>query len=240
MMAVSQVVWTVSLVVLFVSVTFIFYVDSASNYVIDEYDEINLPFALDRCQHHSPIGTYVIYECPTDSDGTSVYKQFWEDEICPGNWSSRAMITDVTTTVSTDFESLECNSQNNRLNLATYCDFEVPAQRDLYLATDVCFDVTGDNSVYAKIDCSEKSNDANIYFWKGIGNCDSKSKADVQRELKYGQCNVFLNDTETGLGYNIYAESLSCVQEAKGSFMYSNILFNSIIIGIISIFGLIR
>ena len=46
-----------------------------------------------------------------------------------------------------------------------------------------------------------------VYIWNNGNDCSSgKKNANIKRELEIDECNVFLNDTDTNLGYTIYAE----------------------------------
>lgn len=221
------------------------FTESASNYIIDEFDEIYLPFGFDRCQHHSPVGTYVEYSC-ANSTGAA-WKQFWEDELCPGNWSSRSLITDDDSEESTssniaatsNADDLYCEDDNNLSKLSIYCDFEVPAQRQIYLATDVCVDLIGDGSMYVKLTCDTSTDDATVYFWNNGYDCSGGTKNAIKRVLQSDECNTFLNDSETNLGYSIFAQSLECIEESKGKNLNFNFNLNLIMIVILSMVSIL-
>lgn len=176
----------------------------SSDYVIDSWGLINLPFTVGVCQHSLPdTSTFSLYNC---SGEVSTRKTF-EKSLC----SNASVFEDANFTGDGTNCDDSTSTTTKSVLLQAFCeDFSPPARREISLVPNVCVDV---GSTVIKLACD--SSYFSTYFYESSDACSADTNAEnaeYTRILEIDDCSVWLKKNETNFSFDIKAEVCVCAR----------------------------
>ena len=146
-----------------------------------------------------------------------LYNQTYIESLCQNDTSTSTSSVTFDSDNSNSTVSFYCTESEDEeetsdvLSVRLNCDFDPPAERDLYLAVDECFLLSNQTkttqnestiqTIYAQINCGVDSFITTFYESEGC----SDSALTETRELSMSDCTTWLYQNETGFDFDIQA-----------------------------------